>query len=164
MKKYVNMLLLGFLIFIIGLICSNIELATYTYTKRLPSNLNKTTEKYALKVNKCKTYEIKKSKYNDNISINTYINNLIKDEIYLEIDHYDTSVAKTYIKDEDNTSVISFSNDLNENNIDMKLISNLIIKCIKDKKIYNYNLLKYSVVRIYANEDVLAKIKIEDYE
>ena len=44
---------------------------------------------------------------------------------------------------------------------DLMDIFDLGITSIKEKKIYNYNLLKYSKISIIGNEKVLEKIEIE---
>ena len=40
----------------------------------------------------------------------------------------------------------------------------MLINSITNEILYNYNLLKYSKVTIYGNEEILSKIEVGDYE
>ena len=83
MKKYINLLLIGFLIFIIGLIIINFELNKFEFVSKMPDNFNVITEKISVKLDRNKEYELKKSKYNESINIETVIDNSLKDEILI---------------------------------------------------------------------------------
>lgn len=160
MKKYINLLLIGFLIFIIGLIIINFELNKFEFVSKMPDNFNVITEKISVKLDRNKEYELKKSKYNENINIETVIDNSLKDEILIEIEHLETSVTLNTIKTIDDEVEIIFSNQFIFDIDDMKEIINLGLKSLKERKIYNYKLLKYSNIKVYGSEESLKKIKI----
>ncbi|MDD6879606.1 MAG: hypothetical protein PUD59_05225 [bacterium] len=165
MKKNLNLLLIGFLLFIIGLISLGLELVNFNYVNNLPSYFSKNVESFTVNIDKNKNYEILRTKYNDNIEIKKIINNSLDDEIYIEVEHSDTSVSDITIKDDKTITKIIFNNDIKITNSNLQDIYNLVIDSIANKKMYNYNLLKYSRVFIYGNEENLSKIKIkEKYE
>lgn len=164
MNKYINLLFLGFLIFILGLITFNFELTNYEYVDYLPDNFAQTTEEYTLRIEEGKKYEIKRAKYNDNIKISKNIDSSLDDEIVIKISHTDFSEIVDLINVNNKETTIVMSNNLRMTSTGVKDIYNLIIDCIKDKRIYNYNLLKYSEVSIYGNEDVLSRIEIDNYD
>ena len=111
-----------------------------------------------------KTYEIKRAKYNDNIKISKNIDSSLDDEIVIKISHTDFSEIVDLINVNNKETTIVMSNNLRMTSTGVNDIYNLIIDCIKDKRIYNYNLLKYSEVSIYGNEDVLSRIEIDNYD
>ena len=164
MKKYVNLLLIGFLVFIIGLISLNFELVNYTYVEKLPDFFESEKDSYTLDIKENQRYVFAKAKYNKNITFNKRVNNNLKDEIYIEVEHMTTNNSSMIVKNTKNGTAVVFSNELDLDFDDMKKIPSLVINCIKEKKVYNYNLLKYSNVTIYGNEEVLDGIEIEDYE
>lgn len=160
MKKYINLLLVGFLIFIIGLIMSCLELNKFEFVSKMPDYFAVITEKISIKLDDNKEYKLKKSKYNENISVEKVIDNSLKDEILIEIEHLKTSVTLNTIRTIDDEVDIVFSNEFVFDAEDMKEIFYLGLKSIKEKRVYNYKLLKYSNIKVYGSEESLKKIKI----
>ncbi len=163
-KKYINILLSGLLVFVSGIISINFELAQFTSLNTLPDAFNIKTEEISIKIDDLKEYQIKKAKYNENINISKYEDNSLGDEILIKTNHTPTSIVKNTLSVDENEVDIIFSNSLDLDTKDLKDIYNLIIKSITSETIYNYNLIKYSDIEIYGNEEVLARIEIEDYE
>ena len=165
MNKYVNCLLFGFLLFIIGLIIVNFDLKNYNYVNYLPSEFENKTEVITLSIDKNKTYSVMKAKYNQNIIIEKEINESIEDNVVMfEVNHTKTSETFNTLKTDKNKVSIIFSNNFSvTSKNDLIKIYKLFVKCIKDKTIYNYNLLKYSKIVIKGNSKSLDRIKIEKY-
>lgn len=161
MKKYINLLLIGFIIFVAGLIICNFEIKSFTRVNDLPENFSIINENFSIDIDENKIYKIKKAKYNDNIVLEKKINNSLDDEVLINIEHRKTSVAFTSIRNLSNEVKITFSNNMVIDHNDLMDIFDLGITSIKEKKIYNYNLLKYSKISIIGNEKVLEKIEIE---
>lgn len=164
MKKYVNILLVGFLVFVVGIIALNFELVSYEYVDYLPDTFIERVDKFSVKIDKEKDYKIKKAKYNDAISIEKKVDNSLEDEILVEVISMNTSRVNYYMTSDKIESYLVFSNDLNVYTNDIGTIFDLVMSCIMDKKVYNYNLLKYSKIVIHGNEDLLSEIEIDGYE
>lgn len=163
-KKYVNAALTGLIIFIAGIICINFELARYKYVDALPSDFTATTEQVNLKTDKNKKYKIIKAKYNENISIVKEIDNSLGDEISIKSTTYNTSVSLQTLVSKDNKINLIYSNNIILGIKDIEKIYNMLISSVTSETLYNYNLLKYSKITIYGNEEVLSKIEVGDYE
>lgn len=161
MKKQINLLLVGFLIFIIGLIISNFELNKFEMVNYLPDEFETLVERFSIKLDEEKEYELTKAKYNENIKIEKVVDNSLKDEIMVEIEHSKTSAAVNAITTVDDEVEIIFSNEFVFNGKDLKNIFDLALKSIKEKRMYNYKLLKYSNIKIYGSEESLEKIEID---
>ena len=164
MKKHINILLIGFLMFILGLISLNFEFVKYDFVDYMPSDFEEIVDSYTINIKTDKVYKIARAKYNQNISIKKVVNNNLNDEIYVEVRHLSTSSSTSTIRNTENGTAIVFSNDLKLKVKDLKRIPSLVVDCIKNKKIYNYNLLKYSKITIYGNEEVLKNIEVIKYE
>ena len=197
MNKYINYLLFGFLLFIIGLIIVNFDLKGYKYVKYLPDDYETTTDVISLELNGNKKYKVKKAKNQQNIIIEKKQINTKSNEVSIEIKHTNTSNA-FYVKEEngkktivlvdyktdglsmkepneskltkglidsygDNVNITLFNESKISSKEDMVNIYDLFVRCIKDKTIYNYNLLKYSKVTIVGSDEALSKIEVVDY-
>lgn len=163
-KKYVNIALGGLIVFIIGIICINFELARYKYVDSLPSDFTTTTEQVSLRTDKSKTYKALKAKYNENVAITKEIDNSLGDEILIETTTSNTSISLQTIATKNNKINLIYSNKLVLGIKDIEKIYNMLINSITNETLYNYNLLKYSKVTIYGNEEILSKIEVGDYE
>lgn len=162
-NKYVNMLFGGFVLFIAGMICLNFEFTSFNYVNYLPEGFYTYETSTKLSINDDMNYKIKRGTHNENIVINKRVEDTLDNEIVITEEYTNTSRINAIIsKDKTNTSLI-FSNEFNLYKDDLKSIYNLVVRCIKDRTIYNYNLLKYSKVTIYGNEEVLSKIKVDGY-
>ena len=162
-NKYVNMLFSGFVLFIVGMICLNFELTSFSYVNYLPEGFNTYSSSTKLDVSDDINYKVKRGTHNENIIINKSVDNTLENEIMITEEYTNTSRLNIDIsKDKTNTTVV-LSNEFNLYKDDLKSIYNLVVRCIKDRTIYNYNLLKYSKVTIYGNEEVLSKIKVDGY-
>ena len=161
MKKQINLLLVGFLIFIIGLIISNFELNKFEAVNYFPDEFQTLIERFSIKIDQDKEYELKKAKYNENIKIEKKVDNSLEDEIIVEVEHSKTSATLNTITVVDDEVEIIFSNEFVFNGKDLKNIFDLALKSIKEKRMYNYKLLKYSNIKIYGSEESLEKIEID---
>ena len=163
-NKYVNILLSGFACFLVGVFILSFELATFSSSSTLPNNFYSYKTIDRISINDNLTYRIKKGLYNQNITIEKVVDDSLEDEIVIEEQYMNTSrVITTVVKDKYNSTIV-FTNEFNLSSDDIKSIYHLIIRCLKEKTIYNYNLLKYSKIVIYGNEEVLSNIKIDGYE
>ena len=161
MNKYVNILLIGFIVFIVGIVFLNFELYHFDYVDYLPDSFLTMTDKYKLNIDKNKKYKINRKKYNQNIVIKKHLDNSLGEEIIIQVKHSETSDPIININSSTSQNEITLSNELNLDSFDKKKILYLIKDSLKNKKIYNYNLLKYSVISVYGNEDILSNIEID---
>ena len=56
---------------------------------------------------------------------------------------------------------ITFYNDLFIDKGDTDIVFDMLLKGLKEKKLYNYKLLKYSKIKVIGSEESLNKIKIK---
>lgn len=161
MKKHINLLLVGFLLFIVGLITINFELVKYEFVNHLPNNFKTTTDTFYVNTDLGKDYIINAARYNDNLKIVTNVNNNLKDKIMIEITHAETSVVTSHVKNNMYNTEITFSNEIKLNKDSFKDIYMLLLRCITEKKIYNYNLLKYGQINVYGSEESLSRLELD---
>lgn len=160
MKKYINLLLAGLLIFVLGLIISNFELGKFELVDTLPDNFELLVEKLSIQIDEDKEYELIKDKYNQNINIEKVIDNSLENEVLIEIEHAKTSVVLNTMRTIDDEVKVVFSNEFVFDRNDVMDIVDLGLKSLKEKRIYNYRLLKYSNIKVYGSEESLKKIEI----
>lgn len=164
MNKYINYLLFGFLLFVIGLIVVNFDLKDYKYVNYLPSDYEVSTDTVKLEINNDKKYKIKKAKNQQNIIIEKKQINSNNNDIIIEIAHTSTSNAYGLIDSYgDNVNVILYNESKISSKKDISNIYDLFVRCIKEKTVYNYNLLKYSKVTIKGSKEALEKIEVVDH-
>ena len=165
MKKNINLLLTGFLLFLVGLIVLNLELAKYKNVSYLPDNYEMKKETFTLKLEDNKKYVIQKAALHSNIILQRdFIGGAPDDSITIDIYHTSTSDTYNIINTEGNLVNVIFSNQLKFSFKDYKKLYYLITNSIKDKTLYNYNLLKYSKVVISGSEEAMSRIEIRDYD
>ena len=165
MRKNINLLLTGFLIFIIGLIVLNVELSKYNYVNYLPEEYEMKKESFTLKIEEGKKYVIQKGALHSNIIIQRdFIGGAPNNSVTIDVYHTKTSNTFNVISTEGNTVNVVFSNELKMTANDYKELYFLVTGCIREKTIYNYNLLKYSKIVISGSEEALSKIEIKDYD
>ena len=85
---------------------------------------------------------------------------LEKNEVLIEIEHAKTSVVLNTMRTIDDEVKIVFSNEFVFDRNDVMDIVDLGLKSLKEKRIYNYRLLKYSNIKVYGSEESLKKIEI----
>lgn len=163
MRKHLNLLLIGFLFFVIGIIIFNFELVDYEFVNYLPNNFKTTVDTFYITTDADKTYRVKPAKYNENIRIKKFINNNLGDKVMIEVRHSNTSDVISYIKNSMYKTEVTFQNEINYNELELKDVYKLALKCITEGKVYNYNLLKYGEITIYGSEDSLSRIEYDKY-
>lgn len=161
-KKYIEKLFIGFAVFIFGILAFGFETLNFSYSKSLPVNFNSSEIKTSVKYDNEREYIILKGKNNDNIIINKNIDNSLGDEIVIKGKYLETSKLSYVVNTIDNETIIEFYNDLNLDSNKIEKIYNSLIASIVDRTMYNYKKLKYSMIEIYASEDILKNIIIED--
>lgn len=164
MKKYLNLLLVGFFLFVVGIIIFNFELVDYEFVNYLPDNFKTTVDTFYITAETDKTYRVKTAKYNENIKIEKFINNNLGDKVMIEVKHSNTSDVVSNIKNSMYKTEVTFQNEINYNELKLKDVYKLALKCITEGKVYNYNLLKYGEITIYGSEDSLSRIEYDKYD
>lgn len=164
MRQHLEFILIGLLIFIVGTVLFGIELSGYSMKKELPVKIKSNNIEFKVDYDNKKEYQFIRNINNENIVINTYIDEEYNDEILVRVNYLETSKLKYLVSYDDKYTNIVFSNDLNIRIKDIPAINDLLIKCVSNKMIYNYNLIKYSTVDIYSSKNIIEKIKVLDYE
>lgn len=161
MKKYINLLLFGFITFTFGLIIFNFEINKFSVVNYLPSNFPMTTDTFDIDLESNKEYIISKLKYNDNIIVEKVVNNDVSNKLIFEVQHSKTSTSYSSVKMLNDKVFITFYNDLFIDKGDTDIVFDMILKGLKEKKLYNYKLLKYSKIKVIGSEESLNKIEIK---
>lgn len=161
MNKSVRLLLIGFIIFIFGILLFNVEISKFLYNDYLPSEFGDNLSKIEVEIDPSKEYEVKKAKFNDNIVIEKVIDDSLDNKIIIESSYKDTSLVRYYINSDNDDVEIVLENNLRLTKKGVKNIYNLVIKSIAEKRIYNYKQIKYSKVSIIGNSSVLSRIEID---
>lgn len=161
MKKYINLLLFGFITFTLGLIIFNFEISKFSVVDYLPCNFPMTTDTFDIELENNKKYIISKLKYNDNIIVEKVVNNNVSNKLIFEVQHSKTSTSYSSVKMLNNKVFITFYNDLFVDKDDVDIIFDMFLKGLKEKKMYNYKLLKYSKIKVIGSEESLNKIEIK---
>lgn len=163
MKKYLNLMLTGFLLFIVGIIVFNFELVDYEFVNYLPDNFKTTVDTFYITTEENKVYRVNTARYNENLKIEKFVNDNLDNKVMIEVRHSNTADVTSSIKNSMYKTEVTFQNQINFNNIELKDIYNFVLKCITEKKVYNYNLLKYGEIAIYGSEDSLSRIEYDNY-
>lgn len=161
MNKNIRFILIGFVIFLLGYICLQIETKDYLESNKLTSNFVMEQETLSYSIDDNKYFRITNNERNTNI--NLYIDNKLKDEVKIVVSYpnfnvveYDYSVTNL-----DNIKLIQidFNSSSSLNMSDISDILQLGIKSLKDKVKYNYDLLIEPLVKIYVHEDYKENIQ-----
>jgi hypothetical protein len=78
----------------------------------------------------------------------------------VKISHYTTSTVDTYVQEGNKETLIKYDEGLNIEFKDYEKVYNLIISCLKEKRIYNYNLLKYGDIEIRMSSEYKDNVKV----
>lgn len=162
MKKYIELLSIGFALFIFGIIAFAFETHNYNYNQTLPIELEKDNITVNFNIEKDKKYVIQKAKYNKNINIVKHIDNTLNNEMLVIGSYYETSQLLYNYNVYGDDVRITFYNELKLKTGDISKIYNIFLRFVFDKTVYNYNLLKYSNIDIYVNEENSKNIEILD--
>lgn len=102
------------------------------------------------------------SKYN-NVSI--LKDDSLENKIRVGLDYYETTNTfyTTYLNDDDKL-LLRFDSTLNYSKLDMKDVLKLGVESARKQTLYNYNLFKYPVIRIYVSGENESKVKLVEYD
>lgn len=161
MRKYLFKLFLGFVIFLVGAAYFYIETIDYKIDTNLASNIVMRDEVLEYEISKDKEFILSNSNTNKNMQL--IIDNNLDNKVKIEINY-----AEMLMLHSNYSTVKSNNKEVNRINLDSDLVpdwKNIVslydlgINSLNDKTIYNYNLLKYPLVRVYVHENYRANIK-----
>ncbi len=156
-KKYVYVVILAGILLAGGSITILFETQDYKTVDALTSDFTNSTFEYQYKMYKGLDYVI------TNNGKDSYMNLVVDDDLgsYLEIIilHATTNEVKTNIKQIDNKLKIGYEEELNLGVNDLEKLLNFGVSCIKEKTIYNYNLLKYAKIEVHVSSEYAKQIK-----
>lgn len=161
MKNNLKFILVGFVVFITGIICFNFELKDFDKGLGLISNFNIKREIMSYPINKTKTFRITNDNGNKNIRL--YIDNNLSDEIRIIINYLDISELSyeyTVIDNEDNNfASINFNIETMLDFNSVNDIYELGLVTFRDKIIYDYSLFEHPEVKVFINEKYIKNIE-----
>lgn len=154
--------------FVLGVLLISIclfgyEISGYEYNSGLPENFSLVNKVLEFKLDDAEEVYIKSgSKYN-NVSI--LKDDSLENKIRVELDYYETANTfyTTYLNDDDKL-LLRFDSTLNYSKLDMKDVLKLGVESARKQTLYNYNLFKYPVIRIYVSGENESKVKLVEYD
>lgn len=152
MKKILTPVIIGFIIFIVGIICFSLEIKTFS-SNGLVSSFKMEEEVLEYKINEEDIYRITNSGIDTNV--NLYINNNLSNKIRIVVSHpVMTKIDYEYldIDEEEEYISIDFDSDLELNYENFKILLSMGINSIKEQVKLDYNLLEYPNIKVYVNE------------
>lgn len=161
MKKYLFKLFAGFIVFLLGATWFYIETIDYNVSANLSNNINIKEEKLEYEISNDKIFVITNRNSNSNIQL--FIDNSITNKVKIEVEHADIlNVISNYYLINDygkELNKIDFESVLSISKNSVLSLYDLGIDSLKDKTIYNYNLLRYPTIKVYVHEDYRENIK-----
>lgn len=162
MKKYLFKLFAGFIVFLLGATWFYIETIDYSVSSNLSNHISMKVEKLEYEISNDKTFVITNRNSNKNIQL--LIDNSITDnKVKVEIDHANIlNVASNYyvINDDGKEfNKLDFESALSISKDTVLSLYDLGIDSLRDKTVYNYNLLRYPNIKVYVHENYRENIK-----
>ena len=96
----------------------------------------------------------------DSRKINVIIDDDLGSYMEIKIIHYTTSSIDTKVDEGNKETVITFDQNIDLEIEDFEKLYNLTVSTLKDKKIYNYNLLKYGDIEVKVSSEYKKNIKV----
>lgn len=156
LKKYMYITIISGIIVATSSITILFETSKYEINRNLTSDFNTSTLKYEYKINNKKDYVIN---HHGDKNLELVIDDDLGSYLEIRVNHTTTNVVNTKINEEDDKVSIIYYEDLDIKTKDLEKIFNLGIRCIKDKTIYNYTLLKYATIEVRVSSDYAENIK-----
>ncbi len=135
-----------------------IETKDYKRVDSLTNDFKITTIRQQYKLDSKKKYII--SNNGGLRKINVIYDDDLGSYMEVEIKHYTTSSIDTYVREGNKETIISYNQDLKLEFEDIEKVYNLVLSCLKEKRIYNYNLLKYGDITIRVSSEYKDNIKV----
>lgn len=163
-KDKKNNLMIGLLsvaaaLFLISMSVLVYETKNYNYKNQLTSDFSMMDSElsYSLASN-----EYEKIKIIAPRNINIIEDETINDKVMISVSRAETSGIETSTKIVGDDLNVEIAFELDFKFVHMKKISQLIIRCIEDKTIYDYTKLKYGDIQIRVNPNDVKRIEIVD--
>lgn len=160
MKKILTPVLMGILIFIIGVIYFSIEMRTFSKNGEFSSSFPMEEIVLEYNINEEDVYKITSSGIDNNV--NLYIDNSLANKIKIVVLHpVITNIDYDYVAsdEEDNYIELDFDSSLNMNYDNLKMLFNVFVDGVKNKIQHDYDLIEYPIVRVYVHENYKDNVK-----
>ena len=150
LKKYFISMVVAIVVVSLSSVLLVFEVKDYKRIDNLTEDFNESAVIQEYKLNKNKKYHIITEYYKEV--------EIVEDEdmgsyMQVEVRHYTTNSVNTKLEDYDKKVNIVYTSDLDLEIKDYSNIYNLLLTSIKDKKLYNYLLLKYPKIKITVSPD-----------
>lgn len=152
MKKVLTPIIIGFIIFIVGIICFSLEIKAFN-SNEFVSSFKMEQEVLEYKINEEDVYRITNSGIDTNV--NLYIDNNLSNKVRIVVSHpVMTKIDYQYlnINEEEEYISIDFDSSLELNFENLKTLLSMGINSIKEQVKYDYNLLEYPNIKVFVNE------------
>jgi len=159
-----DFIMFGFALLFVSFAFFYIETSKYAKNIELTDNFPLNYQNYSVEMDESVKLYI--NKYSQQ-KVELIGDNTLGDQVKVVIEYPNTSVVtlKT-VKEEINRQEnikLYITSDMNVTRKELKNIMNLGILSIRDKTKYNYSLLKYGNIYVYANNNLLDNVVLVDY-
>ncbi len=157
LKKYIYSIIIAGLLVAVGSVTILFEVSPYETVDSLTSDFSSSVVKYEYKLNKDDIYVIDNN--NSDMNMTLIVDDDMGSYMDVVIYHYDTNEVKSSLKRQKGKVRLSYDEELDLELSDFENIFNLAVNCVKEKRLYNYTLLKYAKIEVRVSSDYAKNIK-----
>ncbi len=154
-KYYVG----AFLALFAGIIFFAYEVSGYEYVNTLPNGFEVDTKESVFDISQYDKVIVKQDTRLNNIEL--IVDDNLNDQIRVEFDHYKTSKIKyIYTYNDNNELNLTYTSVLDINDDIVADVLKLAMATFNNQTMYNYNMFKYPVIRVYVNSENKDKVEV----
>ena len=151
-----------FILLLVSTVIFGFEINSYDYSDSLPSSFVLEKKERKFDISEVENISIKSNAKYKNIDI--YTDNSLDGEIRIEITYFNTAnVSYNYFFNSNDDLLLKFNSTINFEIDNVEDLLKLGVETLRTKTLYNYNLFKYPIISIYANQKDMSKISIIKY-
>lgn len=151
-----------FILLLTSTVIFSFEINSYDYNDYLPSSFVLENKEKNFNISNVEKISIKSNSKYENIDV--YTDNSLDGEMRIEVTYFETaSVSYSYFFNTNDNLLLKFDSSLNFQIDNVEDLLKLGVETLRTKTLYNYNLFKYPLIKVYANQKDISKISIIKY-
>ncbi len=152
---YIGLLALAF-----SIICFGYETSTYKMNSNLPDTMDTVKNGLTIDISEIEKVEVSSNAKFNNVEV--VLDSTLDDMIRVEVEYFETAnVSYTSYFNDNNVLKLQFDGDIDFKFENLKDVYRLGVETVRTKTMYNYNMFKYPIVRIYVGLNDYDRIKVE---
>ncbi|MBR1386676.1 MAG: hypothetical protein IJ568_07595 [Bacilli bacterium] len=149
----------AFLALFMGILFFAYEISGYEYVNTLPNGFKVDTKESVFDITEYDKVIVKSDTRLNNIEL--IVDDNLNDQIRVEFDYYKTSKIKyIYTYNDNNELNLTYTSILDINNETAADVLKLAMATFSNQTMYNYNMFKYPVIRVYVNSENKDKVEV----